>query len=87
MTNNCVRADCWLVAGTEMYDPERGGIVDVSILDVVQIFGRAGRPQYDNTGHAILITAQKSLNNYLSLLSLQVRSLLLFAFIVFSGCL
>ena len=57
-----------------MYDPERGGIVDVSILDVVQIFGRAGRPQYDNTGHAILITTQKSLSNYLSLLSLQVSA-------------
>jgi activating signal cointegrator complex subunit 3 len=61
-----------IIKGTEMYDPERGGIVDVSVLDVVQIFGRAGRPQYDNTGHAILITTQKSLNNYLSLLSLQV---------------
>jgi activating signal cointegrator complex subunit 3 len=60
-----------IIKGTEMYDPERGGLVDVSVLDIVQIFGRAGRPQYDNSGHAILITSQKSMNNYLSLLSLQ----------------
>jgi len=39
-----------IIKGTELYDPERGGFVDLSILDVLQIFGRAGRPQYDNTG-------------------------------------
>jgi len=39
-----------MYAGTELYDPERGGFVDLSILDVLQIFGRAGRPQYDTTG-------------------------------------
>jgi activating signal cointegrator complex subunit 3 len=54
-----------------LYDPERGGFVDVSILDILQIFGRAGRPQYDNTGHAILITPHKSLNQYLGLLGHQ----------------
>jgi activating signal cointegrator complex subunit 3 len=59
--------------GTELYDPERGGFVDLGILDVLQIFGRAGRPQYDNTGHAILITPHKSLNNYLALLGHQVH--------------
>jgi activating signal cointegrator complex subunit 3 len=58
-------------AGTELYDPERGGFVDISILDILQIFGRAGRPQYDTTGHAILITPQQSLNKYLSLLGHQ----------------
>lgn len=73
--------------GTELYDPERGGFVDLSILDVLQIFGRAGRPQYDTTGnltilhypptqiffvgHAILITTQKSLANYLGMLTQQ----------------
>lgn len=60
-----------IIKGTELYDPERGGFVDVSILDILQIFGRAGRPQYDNTGHAILITPHKSLNNYLNLLGHQ----------------
>jgi replicative superfamily II helicase len=41
------------------------------VLDVLQIFGRAGRPQYDSTGHAILITPHTSLNNYLALLAHQ----------------
>jgi hypothetical protein len=42
------------LVGTELYDPERGGFVDLSILDVLQIFGRAGRPQYDNTGNILI---------------------------------
>ena len=54
-----------------MYDPERGGFVDLSILDVFQIFGRAGRPQYDNCGYAVLITQHKSLAMYLGLLAAQ----------------
>ena len=40
----------------------------MSILDVMQIFGRAGRPQYDTFGEAALITSHKSLARYLSLL-------------------
>ena len=31
-----------------------------------------GRPQYDSTGHAILISSQQSMNNYLSLLASQI---------------
>lgn len=54
-----------------MYDPERGGFVDISVLDVLQIFGRAGRPQYDTSGHGILITPHASLNNYIALLGHQ----------------
>jgi activating signal cointegrator complex subunit 3 len=60
-----------IIKGTELYDPERGGFVDLSILDVLQIFGRAGRPQYAETGHAILITPHKSLNMYLGMLGQQ----------------
>lgn len=60
-----------IIKGTEMYDPERGGFVDLSILDVLQIFGRAGRPQFDTSGHAILITPHDSLANYLAKLSHQ----------------
>jgi activating signal cointegrator complex subunit 3 len=60
-----------IIKGTELYDPERGGFVDLSILDVFQIFGRAGRPQYDTSGHAIMITPHKSLASYLSMLASQ----------------
>ncbi len=32
-----------IIRGTDIYDAEKGGKVDLSILDVLQIFGRAGR--------------------------------------------
>lgn len=64
-------ANTVIIKGTELYDPERGGFVDLSILDVLQIFGRAGRPQYDTSGNAVLITPHKSLDSYLALLGHQ----------------
>ena len=48
-----------------------GGFVDVGILDVLQIFGRAGRPQFDTSGHGTIITAHDKLSHYLSLLTNQ----------------
>lgn len=43
-----------IIKGTEMYDPQKGGFVDLDFLDVIQIFGRAGRPQFDNLGKFFL---------------------------------
>ncbi len=43
----------------------------MSILDVLQIFGRAGRPQFDTSGHGIILTAHDKLQHYLSLLTRQ----------------
>ncbi len=60
-----------IIKGTEVYNPEKGGIVDLSILDVLQIFGRAGRPQFDTSGEAVLITSHASMNKYLSVLTKQ----------------
>eukprot|EP00535_Pseudo-nitzschia_heimii_P010983 CAMPEP_0197196504 /NCGR_PEP_ID=MMETSP1423-20130617/32390_1 /TAXON_ID=476441 /ORGANISM="Pseudo-nitzschia heimii, Strain UNC1101" /LENGTH=2164 /DNA_ID=CAMNT_0042650305 /DNA_START=86 /DNA_END=6580 /DNA_ORIENTATION=+ len=54
-----------VVKGTDIYNPEKGKMVDLSILDVQQIFGRAGRPQFDSSGEANLITNHKALNRYL----------------------
>lgn len=54
-----------VIKGTEVYNPEKGGIVDLSILDVQQIFGRAGRPQFDSSGEATLITTHEALPRYL----------------------
>ena len=39
-----------VIKGTEIYNAKQGGFVDVGILDVLQIFGRAGRPQFDTSG-------------------------------------
>lgn len=51
--------------GTELYDQNRGSFVDLSILDVLQIFGRAGRPQFDTSGTGIIITTHDKLSHYL----------------------
>ena len=57
--------------GTDIYDAKKGSIVDLGILDVMQIFGRAGRPQYDTFGHGTIITLYDKLAHYLSLLTRQ----------------
>ncbi|KAF6205050.1 hypothetical protein GE061_019217 [Apolygus lucorum] len=60
-----------VIRGTEIYDAKHGAIVDLGILDVLQIFGRAGRPQFDTSGHGIIITSHNKLSHYLSLLTNQ----------------
>ena len=54
-----------------MYDAKKGSFVDIGILDVLQIFGRAGRPQFDKQGEGIIITSHDKLSHYLSLLTRQ----------------
>jgi len=48
------------------YNAEAGAYVDLGILDVQQIFGRAGRPQFDKFGEATLITSHDRLSHFLS---------------------
>ena len=60
-----------IIKGTEIYDAKHGNFVDVGILDVLQIFGRAGRPQFDKSGHGTIITSHDKLAHYLSLLTNQ----------------
>ena len=60
-----------IIKGTEIYDSKKGTFVDVGILDVLQIFGRAGRPQFDTSGHGTIITGHDKLAHYLSLLTNQ----------------
>lgn len=54
-----------IVKGTDVYNPEKGKNIDLSILDVQQIFGRAGRPQFDTSGEATLITNHAAMTRYL----------------------
>jgi len=59
-----------IIKGTQIYDAEKGGFQDLGMLDIQQIFGRAGRPQFvDDCGHAIMICEHEKLNKYLSLLT------------------
>ncbi|CAK9814213.1 Activating signal cointegrator 1 complex subunit 3 [Anthophora plagiata] len=61
-----------IIRGTEIYDSKHGSFIDLDILDVLQIFGRAGRPQFDASGHAVIITSHNKLYRYLSLLTNQL---------------
>mmetsp|Transcript_14889 Transcript_14889/g.36486 ORF Transcript_14889/g.36486 Transcript_14889/m.36486 type:complete len:2187 (-) Transcript_14889:153-6713(-) len=61
-----------VIKGTDIYSPEKGKMVDLSILDVQQIFGRAGRPQFDTSGEATLITNHAALSRYLDKMVLAV---------------
>ncbi|KAL4233009.1 activating signal cointegrator 1 complex subunit [Mactra antiquata] len=60
-----------VIKGTQIYDAKKGSFVDLGILDVMQIFGRAGRPQYDTFGHGTIITTHDKLSHYLSLMTRQ----------------
>lgn len=39
-----------VIKGTDVYDVNMSESKDLSILDVQQMFGRAGRPQFDTNG-------------------------------------
>lgn len=60
-----------IIKGTQIYDAKRGALVDLGILDVMQIFGRAGRPQFDKYGEGTIITTHDKLSHYLTLLTQQ----------------
>ncbi|KAH7549222.1 hypothetical protein JRO89_XS13G0000800 [Xanthoceras sorbifolium] len=61
-----------VIKGTQLYDPKAGGWRDLGMLDVMQIFGRAGRPQFDKSGEGIIITSHEKLAYYLRLLTSQL---------------
>lgn len=61
-----------VIKGTQLYDPKAGGWRELGMLDVMQIFGRAGRPQFDTSGEGIIITTHDKLSHYLRLLTHQL---------------
>ena len=61
-----------IIKGTQVYSPEKGQWTELGPLDVLQMLGRAGRPQYDTKGEGILITTHAELQYYLSLLNQQL---------------
>ncbi|VDQ03146.1 unnamed protein product, partial [Trichobilharzia regenti] len=61
-----------LIKGTQIYSPEKGRWTELGALDVMQMLGRAGRPQYDTKGEGVLITNHTELQYYLSLMNQQL---------------
>lgn len=61
-----------IIKGTQIYNPEKSCWTELGALDIMQMMGRAGRPQYDKIGKGILITHNSELQYYLSLMNQQV---------------
>jgi pre-mRNA-splicing helicase BRR2 len=61
-----------IIKGTQIYNPAQGRWVELSSQDVLQMLGRAGRPQYDTYGEGVIITNHSELQYYLSLLNQQL---------------
>ncbi|CAO3640291.1 unnamed protein product [Cunninghamella blakesleeana] len=60
-----------VIKGTQVYDSQKGSFIDLSVLDVLQIFGRAGRPQYESHGVGYIITTHDRLGHYISNITQQ----------------
>ena len=61
-----------IIKGTQIYNPEKGVWTELSPLDVMQMLGRAGRPQYDSYAEGIILTGHNELKYYLSLMKQEL---------------
>ncbi|KAK6827944.1 Sec63 Brl domain-containing protein [Apiospora arundinis] len=60
-----------VIKGTQVYSAQDGKFIDLGILDVLQIFGRAGRPQFEDVGIGMICTTLDRLPHYLSAVTEQ----------------
>lgn len=60
-----------IIKGTQIYSAEAGKFIDLGILDVLQIFGRAGRPQFQDSGTGYICTTHDKLSHYLGMVTAQ----------------
>ena len=60
-----------IIKGTQLYSAQEGKFIDLGILDVLQIFGRAGRPQFQSTGIGFICTTHDRLDHYLTAVTQQ----------------
>jgi antiviral helicase SLH1 len=63
-----------IIKGTQIYDSSKGAFVDLSVLDVLQIFGRAGRPDFESSGEGFICTTEDKLTHYLDRVTANVRA-------------
>jgi activating signal cointegrator complex subunit 3 len=53
-----------VIKGTEFYDGKSKRYVDFPITDVLQMMGRAGRPQFDQHGKAVILVHEPKKSFY-----------------------
>lgn len=53
--NSVTKHSCMYKQGTEFFDGKTKRYVDFPITDVLQMMGRAGRPQFDQHGKAVIL--------------------------------
>ena len=63
-----------IIKGTQVYDNSKGSFVDLSVLDVLQVFGRAGRPGLATSGQGFICTSGDKVQHYLDAVTSQVRA-------------
>jgi hypothetical protein len=54
----------FLFQGTEYYDGKAKRYVDFPITDILQMMGRAGRPQFDQHGKAVILVHEPKKSFY-----------------------
>ena len=62
-----------IIKGTQFYDASEGKKVDISILDIIQMFGRAGRPQFDKKGVGMIFCPISKLSYFVQKLKNQIN--------------
>ena len=73
-----------IIKGTQVYDDSKGSFVDLSVLDVLQVFGRAGRPGLATSGQGFICTTADKLQHYLDAVTSQVRASYLDSYMISS---
>ena len=75
-----------IIKGTEYFDPKTKRYVQLPVTDILQMIGRAGRPQFDTSATAVVLVHQPKKNFYKRFLyhSFPVESCLHGLFCIFS---
>jgi replicative superfamily II helicase len=58
-----------VIKGTSQYDHTSGKVKEYSDHDIMQMIGRAGRPQYDKEGTVVIMTTMNRRDHYTHLIS------------------
>jgi activating signal cointegrator complex subunit 3 len=66
-----------VVKGTEYFDGKTCRYVDFPITDVLQMMGRAGRPQFDNEGIAVILVQDTKKHFYQKFMLVRLHAMAL----------